>query len=70
MRMPSIAIIGAGAAGTAAARTLHASGVDVDLYARNGEVPFNRTLVNKGIAIGLLEPAQAALPDTGAALRS
>ena len=68
--MPSIAIIGAGAAGTAAARTLHASGVDVDLYARNGEVPFNRTLVNKGIATGLLEPAQAALPDTGAALRS
>ena len=70
MRTPSIAIIGAGSAGTAAARTLHASGVDIDLYARNGEVPFNRTLVNKGIAVGPLEPAQAALPDTGATLRS
>ncbi|MBP0645193.1 FAD-dependent oxidoreductase, partial [Mycobacterium tuberculosis] len=69
MRPPSIAIIGAGSAGTAAARTLHASGVDIDLYARNGEVPFNRTLVNKGIAVGPLEPAQASLPDTGATLR-
>ncbi len=70
MSTPSIAIIGAGAAGTAAARSLHATGLDVDLYTRSGEAPYNRTLVNKGIAIGLLEPAQAALPDTGATLRS
>ena len=70
MSTPSIAIIGAGAAGTAAARTLKAAGLDIDLYTRCGERPYNRTLVNKGIAIGLLEPAQAALPDTGATLRS
>lgn len=70
MSTPSIAIIGAGAAGTAAARTLKAEGLDIDLYTRCGERPYNRTLVNKGIAIGLLEPAQAALPDTGATLRS
>ncbi len=44
--------------------------LDIDLYTRCGERPYNRTLVNKGIAIGLLEPAQAALPDTGATLRS
>lgn len=70
MSTPSIAIIGAGAAGTTAARTLKAAGLDIDLYTRCGERPYNRTLVNKGIAIGLLEPAQAALPDTGATLRS
>lgn len=52
MSSPSIAVIGAGAAGTGAARTLQAAGVEVDLYARSGETPYNRTLVNKGIATG------------------
>lgn len=62
-----VGIIGAGAAGTSAAKTLHASGagIDVDLFARSGEQPSNRTLVNKGVAIGLLEPHQTALPPTG-----
>ena len=70
MSTPTIAIIGAGAAGTAAARTLHAVDIDVDLFTRTGERPRNRMLVNKGVAIGLLDPDQAALPDTGARLRS
>lgn len=62
-----VGIIGAGAAGTSAAKTLHASGagIDVDLFARSGEQPSNRTLVNKGVAIGLLEPHQTAMPPTG-----
>lgn len=63
----TVAVIGAGAAGTSAAETLHASpaDVEVELFARNGERPHNRTLVNKGVAIGLLDPDQIALPDTG-----
>ncbi len=61
MSSPSIAVIGAGVAGTGAARTLQAAGVEVDLYARSGETPYNRTLVNKGIATGPLEPAQAKI---------
>lgn len=67
MSTPTIAIIGAGAAGTSAARTLHASGTDIDveLLARTDETPQNRMLVNKGVAIGLLDPTQTALPDTG-----
>lgn len=69
MSSPSIGVIGAGAAGTAAARTLQAAGVEVDLYTRSGETPYNRTLVNRGIAMGLLQPAQATLPDTGATTR-
>ncbi|PZP21038.1 MAG: pyridine nucleotide-disulfide oxidoreductase, partial [Kocuria rhizophila] len=54
-----VGIIGAGAAGTSAAKTLQASEVDIDieLFTRSGEQPHNRTLVNKGVAIGLLEPA-------------
>lgn len=61
-----VGIIGAGAAGTSAAKTLQASRVDieVDLFTRSGEQPYNRTLVNKGVAIGLLETEQTALPAT------
>jgi len=67
MSNPTIAIIGAGAAGTSAAKTLHTSDADikVELFARSGERPHNRMLVNKGVAIGLLEPDQTALPATG-----
>lgn len=61
----TVGIVGAGAAGTAATKALRASGVDVELFSRTGEQPSNRTLVNKGVAIGLLEPHQAALPDVG-----
>lgn len=60
-----VGIIGAGAAGIAATKALHASGIDVELFTRTGEQPSNRTLVNKGVAIGLLEPHQASLPDAG-----
>lgn len=62
-----VGVIGAGAAGTSAAKTMQASGVDieVDLLTRSGEQPYNRTLVNKGVATGLLEPDQIALPATG-----
>lgn len=65
-----IGILGAGAAGIAAAKTLVAATPDVkvELLTRTEEQPFNRTLVNKGVAIGLLTPEQAALPDTGATL--
>ena len=65
----TIAIIGAGAAGAAAAKSLQAiPEVQVELLTRTGEQPFNRTLVNKGVAIGLLTPEQSALPETGATL--
>lgn len=62
-----IGVLGAGAAGITAAKILRDSDLDaeIDLIARTGERPFNRTLVNKGIAIGLLTPEQAALPNTG-----
>lgn len=62
-----IGIIGAGAAGTAAANRLRQSEDDlaVELLTRTGEQPYNRTLVNKGVALGLLEPEQAALSGTG-----
>lgn len=65
-----IGILGAGAAGTAAAKILQAASpkMQIDLFTRTGEQPFNRTLVNKGIAIGLLTPAQATLPAPGATL--
>lgn len=65
-----IDILGAGAAGTAAAKTLQAASPEVQaaVFARTGEQPFNRTLVNKGLAIGLLTPEQTGLPETGAAL--
>lgn len=62
--MPThVVILGAGAAGTAAARALAAAdGVEVALVGRTAEAPYNRTLVNKGVAIGLLRPDQAAVP--------
>ncbi|NLS09846.1 NAD(P)/FAD-dependent oxidoreductase [Nesterenkonia sp. MY13] len=68
MSQASIGILGAGAAGVAAAKTLRAANpeVQIDLLTRTGERPFNRTLVNKGVAIGLLSPDQAAVPDAGA----
>ena len=63
MHQQEVLVLGAGAAGTAAARVLEASGaVRVRLFGRTGEIPYNRTLVNKGIAVGLLTPDQARLP--------
>lgn len=64
MTPPRVGVLGAGAAGTAAAKTLHATDptIQVELIARTGEQPLNRTLVNKGISIGLLTPEQATLP--------
>lgn len=72
MSTPTIAIIGAGAAGTSAAKTLRAASpdIDIDLFTRTGERPFNRMLINKGVATGLITPDQAALPDTGATVRA
>lgn len=67
MKPLKVGIIGTGAAGIAATKALHASDADVEveLFTRTGEQPSNRTLVNKGVAIGLLEPHQATLPDAG-----
>lgn len=68
MSNPTVGIIGAGAAGTAAAKTLHThgAGVEIELFTRSREAPINRTLVNKGVAIGLLEADQTALPSADA----
>lgn len=66
MTTPRIGILGAGAAGTAAARALIDSGADVTADLIAAQAPFNRTLVNKGVAIGLLTPDQAQLPTPGA----
>jgi 3-phenylpropionate/trans-cinnamate dioxygenase ferredoxin reductase subunit len=64
-----VVILGAGSAGAAAAMALaNADAVTVTLLGRTGEAPYNRTLVNKGVALGLLAPEQAALPRPGAAL--
>lgn len=67
MTAPAIAIIGGGAAGSSAAKRLRACSADLDvtLFTRTGQEGFNRTLVNKGVAIGLLTPEQTALPDPG-----
>lgn len=67
MKPSRVGIVGTGAAGIAATKALHASDADVEveLFTRTGEQPSNRTLVNKGVAIGLLEPHQATLPDAG-----
>ena len=63
MPKPRVVILGAGAAGAAAARVLQATdAVSVELIARTGEAPYNRTLVNKGVAVGLLTSAQATMP--------
>ena len=50
MSAARVGIIGAGAAGTSAARLLHtqAPEIEVELFARTGEKPANRTLVTKG----------------------
>lgn len=64
---PRIGILGAGAAGTAAARTLNDSGATLtaELVTTADQPPFNRTLVNKGVAVGLITPEQARLPLPG-----
>ena len=63
MPKPRVVILGAGAAGAAAARVLQATdAATVELVARTGEAPYNRTLVNKGVAVGLLTSAQATMP--------
>ncbi|MFC0680324.1 FAD-dependent oxidoreductase [Lysobacter korlensis] len=62
-----VLILGAGAAGTAAAQVLKASdAVSVELVTRTGELPYNRTLVNKGVAVGILTAEQATVPAHGA----
>lgn len=62
-----VVILGAGAAGTAAARYLSEfETVEATLVGASGESPYNRTLVNKGVALRLIEPAQAALPASDA----
>lgn len=60
----TIAVLGGGAAGTAAARTLARRGFDgrVLLIGETGVPPYNRTLVDKGVLTGLLTTEQAALP--------
>jgi 3-phenylpropionate/trans-cinnamate dioxygenase ferredoxin reductase subunit len=60
---PVVVVLGAGAAGSAAAAQLTAAGATVTLA--DGGQPINRTLVNKGITTGMLSPDQIALP-TGA----
>ncbi|QVQ51376.1 FAD-dependent oxidoreductase [Spiractinospora alimapuensis] len=59
-----IVVVGAGAAGNAAARTLARAGVDLEVHlvAETDTPPYNRTLVNKGVVAGLIEPDMAALP--------
>ena len=62
MPTPHVVILGAGAAGTAAARVLkETDAVTVDLVARTAEIPYNRTLMNKAVVVGLLTSAQAAM---------
>lgn len=70
MKPRTVAIIGAGAAGNAAARALRTSGADVEvqLFTRTRDRPYNRTLINKGVAIGLLSPDQIALSDAATPL--
>lgn len=63
MKQHKVLILGAGAAGAAAARVLNASQeVEVTVIGATGEAPYNRTLVNKGVAVGLLTPEQARVP--------
>lgn len=64
-----IVILGLGAAGTAAAKELIKNEVDVHLVGPAGACRYNRTLVNKGVAAGLIEPTQAALPHPGVPVR-
>jgi hypothetical protein len=64
MRERTIAVIGRGAAGTSAARTLVDFGIGgrIPLIGETGIAPYNRTLVDKGLTAGLLTPGQMALP--------
>lgn len=67
MTLHRVAVVGAGAAGLAAAATLsheaNQSGLEIEVrsFIRTREVPHNRTLVNKGVVLGLIEPDQASL---------
>lgn len=62
MNNPSIVILGAGGAGAAAAHVLAAAGVEHTVVTATGQAPFNRTLVNKGVAIGLIAAEQTHTP--------
>jgi 3-phenylpropionate/trans-cinnamate dioxygenase ferredoxin reductase subunit len=64
MRERTIAVIGSGAAGTSAARTLVDLGFGgrILVIGETGSAPYNRTLVDKGLMIGLLTAEQMALP--------
>lgn len=59
-----VVVVGGGAAGNAAARTLRAQGFDGRVVLVHGEdgQPYLRTLVSKAIVQGLLTAEQAALP--------
>lgn len=71
MRERTIAVIGGGAAGNAAARTLVDQGVDARILVigETGVPPYNRTLVDKGLMTGLLVAAQTALAPVAGAER-
>lgn len=60
-----VVIVGAGAAGHAAATALRRQGFEERVTLVHGEdpAPYNRTLVDKAVLPGILTPAQAALPD-------
>lgn len=61
-----VVVLGAGAAGTAAAGELgKTEGIQATLVGVSGETPYNRTVVNKGVVAGIIEPEQAAMPDPG-----
>lgn len=63
MPLPHVLILGAGAAGAAAARRLgEVDTVSVTTVGLTDEAPYNRTLVNKAVAIGLFPPQLAAMP--------
>ncbi|MEU5156117.1 NAD(P)/FAD-dependent oxidoreductase [Glycomyces sp. NPDC021274] len=71
MRERTIAIVGGGAAGNAAARTLVGHGFEgrVLIIGETGVAPYNRTLVDKGLMTGLLTAEQTALPPAEGAER-
>lgn len=70
MTTQHVLILGAGAAGSAASRVLTAAGVRITMVDSTPQGPYNRMLLNKGVAIGMLSPQQIALPDPGAPLLS
>lgn len=58
-----VLVLGAGAAGAAAAEVLaDHDDVTTTVITTTQTAPYNRTLVNKAVATGLLEPEQAHLP--------